>query len=327
VGSAFVLLYGVVPYTHSHLMHLTSVFGALWVMWTRFPDFQHGMLVPVLSAFIIYTRRRQLATLPITGWWPGVLAFAFALVVFWAGRRVDNQYIGFFSIQLYFASAVLWLLGWAWLRALTFPLAFLVFAWPMPFLDGLITFPLRLLMSNASVLTLQVLGVDAVQQGTAIVSAARPEMGMAAGGAFAVDVADPCSGIRSLFALMMISALYGCFVLKTPWQRGLLFLASVPLAVAGNLARILCLTLGTIVLGPKVAIGTLENPTIFHLLAGYVVFVIALGGMFGVASLLQLKSGEIHAFVRRVRGFAQNAPEIGAIKPRRERDSLSPDLY
>jgi len=57
--------------------------------------------------------------------------------------------------------------------------------------------------------------------------------------------------------------------------------------VAGNFARIIMLTLGTITLGPEVAIGSLEEPTTFHMLSGFLVFAVALGGMLGVGHLLQ----------------------------------------
>ena len=102
-----------------------------------------------------------------------------------------------------------------------------------------------------------------------------------------MDVANPCSGIRSLFALMMISALYAHLTLAKTWQKLALFALSPALAVAGNFARMLMLTFGTILLGSKVAIGTEENPTTFHMAAGFFVFVVALGGMVAVGWVLQ----------------------------------------
>jgi exosortase/archaeosortase family protein len=72
-----------------------------------------------------------------------------------------------------------------------------------------------------------------------------------------------------------------------PWQKWVVFLSSIPLAVAGNFARIIMLTLGTITLGPEVAIGSIEEPTTFHMLSGFLVFAVALGGMLGVGWLLQ----------------------------------------
>jgi exosortase len=283
------ILYGLVPYTYSHLdfgSQMVPVFQALWLMWNRLPDFQHGMLVPFLAGLVVYLDRKKLAQIPIKGWWPGMLCVVLTLALFWAGRRVDNQYIGFFSIQILLAALVLWLLGWRWLGALAFPLAFLVFAWPMPFLDNRVTFPLRMFMSSASAGTLNLFGLPVVQNGTGLRSAADPQAGFAEGQLFEVDVADPCSGIRSLFALMMVSALYGHFTLRSPWKRAALFLSAVPLAIVGNLVRIIMLTLGILLLGAPTAIGTLEKPTFFHQLAGYAVFLVALGGMILVGQAL-----------------------------------------
>ncbi|HVE16393.1 MAG TPA: exosortase/archaeosortase family protein, partial [Chthoniobacterales bacterium] len=214
------------------------------------------------------------------------------LALFWAGHRVDNQYIGFFSIQLLLASLILWILGWRWLVALAFPLAFLTFTWPMPFLDNIITFPLRIFMSGLSVSVMNLFGLPTVQNGTGIFSAPNPGVHLAAGELFQVDVADPCSGIRSLYALMMISALYGYFTLQSPWRRGVLFLSAIPLAIAGNLARILILTLGIVSIGAPTAIGTLEKPTWFHEGAGFAVFLVALGGMIFICNLLNFSPTE-----------------------------------
>jgi exosortase len=320
-------LYGLVPYTYSHLgagAQLVSVFHAMAIMWERFPDFQHGILVPPICIVLIILRRGELATLIPRGWTPGICIVVLSLLVFWVGRRVDNQYIGFFSIQLLLASVVLWIWGWRWLEALGFPILFLAFAWPLPFLDNLVAFPLRIIMSSASVSLLQTFGVDAIQQGTAIVSAPKPELGLAAGGAFAVDVADPCSGIRSLFALMMVSALYGYFTLRTPAHRLLLFIASIPLAVAGNLARIIGLTVGTIVLGPKIAIGTLEHPSFFHMLSGYAVFAVALAGMMVVSAALNLSLTEIRAHWIRLQSVQTGVSKITRSS---SNQTSEPDLY
>jgi exosortase len=325
VAALLVTLYGVIPYTYSHLLEnvrLISVAQALWLMWNAFPDFQHGMLVPVLAAVVIYLQREKLAAIPITGWWPAIVLVALSLLMFWAGRRVDNQYIGFFSLQALLGSLVLWLLGWRWLWALAFPLAFLVFTWPMPFLDNIITFPLRMLMSSMSVAALNFFGLAVIQNGTGIFSAPNAEIGLAAGKLFQVDVADPCSGIRSLFALMMISALFGYFTLQSPWKRGVLFLCSIPLAIAGNLARILLLTLGIITLGSPTAIGTLEDPSWFHEGAGYVVFLVALGGMLAVAKLLNSTSSQWRENWKRLQSEVKNST---AIEP--SSSNAKPDIY
>ena len=74
------------------------------------------------------------------------------------------------------------------------------------------------------------------------------------------------------------------------WKKWVLFLCAPPLAVAGNLARIIMLTIGTVAFGSEFALGKnpLENPSWFHLAAGYLVFLVALCGMMGVGWLLSL---------------------------------------
>jgi exosortase/archaeosortase family protein len=174
-----------------------------------------------------------------------------------------------------------------------------------------------------------------VRSGTAIISAPVPQLGIRAGEQFAVDIADPCSGIRSLFALMMVSALYAYYMVRTEtgfriqdsgfgkkgarfplplsilqacvkhWRRWLLFACSVPLAVLGNLVRILALTFGTILFGSEFAIGknALTEPSFFHMAAGYLVFAVALGGMAGIGWLLNQENGQWKLWAAQLRAW------------------------
>jgi exosortase len=251
-------------------------------------QWQHCWMVLPLFAFLVYQLRHELAVVKPTGNSLGLVAFIFSLVVYYIGFRVDNVQLGILALLLAPPTLTLWLAGRNALAILAFPFLFLFFAWPVGFLESAITFPLRVMMSHAAVFSLDFIGIDVVRNGTGILSAPEPLLGIPAGKKFAVDVADPCSGIRSLFALMMASALYGHFKLQTWWQKWVLFLCSAPLAIAGNLARILMLTIGTIVFGAEFAIGknALTEPSWFHLIAGYLVFIVAIGGMIGISHLL-----------------------------------------
>ena len=249
-------------------------------------DWQHCYLVPFAIAGMIWFERENLPDAAFTKSWTGLAVSVFGLFVYWVGYRADNIFIAYASFQILIGGMILWLLGWTWAKALFVPWAFLIFFYPLTFLDNLIAFPLRMVMSEASVHVLNLFGIGCIKSGTAILSAPDPTAGLRAGARFSVDVADPCSGIRSLFALMMVSALYGYFTQEGAWRKAILFLSSIPLAIAGNLARIIMLTIGTIAMGPEIAIGTLEKPTFFHMAAGYVVFAVALAGMLGVGWLL-----------------------------------------
>jgi exosortase len=251
-------------------------------------EWKHCWLILPFFCFLVYQAREKLALVKPKGEWLGLIAFIFCLSVYYIGFRVDNTQLGIFAMWVTAPSLVLWLAGWNALSILAFPLLFLFFAWPVGFLESAITFPLRVLMSHAAVFSLDFIGIDVVRNGTGILSAPEPLLGIPAGKKFAVDVADPCSGIRSLFSLMMASALYGNLVLINWWQKWILFICSAPLAIAGNLARILMLTIGTIVFGPDFAIGKnpLTDPSWFHMAAGYLVFFVALCGMVAIGKVL-----------------------------------------
>ncbi|MFA7343563.1 MAG: exosortase/archaeosortase family protein [Terrimicrobiaceae bacterium] len=283
--AALWLLYAWNPYAHGYGAHLVTVLHFANVLWQG-EDWQHCYLVLPAVAGMIWFERKNLPDAAFTRSWTGLAATLLGLFVYWVGYRADNIFIAYASFQILIGGLVLWLLGWEWAKALFIPWAFLVFLYPLTFLDNLIAFPLRMIMSEASVHVLNLFGVGCIKSGTAILSAPEPVAGLRAGARFSVDVANPCSGIRSLFALMMVSALYGYFTQRGIWRKAVLFLSSIPLAIAGNLARIIMLTIGTIALGPEIAIGTLEKPTFFHMMAGYVVFAVALAGMLGVGWLI-----------------------------------------
>lgn len=283
--AALWLLYAMNPYAFGYGANMVTVLHFANVLWQG-EDWQHCYIVPFAIAAMVWFERDKLPKTGFVRSWTGLAMTLFGFFVYWVGYRADNIFIAYASFQILTGGLILWLLGWTWAKALFIPWAFMVFLFPLTFLDNLIAFPLRMVMSEASVHVLNILGIGCIKSGTAILSAPDSLAGLRAGARFSVDVADPCSGIRSLFALMMVSALYGYFTQKGVWRKAVLFLSSIPLAIAGNLARIIMLTLGTIAMGPEVAIGTLEKPTFFHMMAGYVVFAVALAGMLGVGWLI-----------------------------------------
>jgi exosortase len=330
-ASALYFLVFLVPYAAGYLGPRLPLAQTLKNMWA-YEQWQHCWLVLPAVIAIVSMQRKELARLPLRGSAWGIVPLAAALLAFWAGYRVENYYIGFFSIHLLVGGLILWFLGWRWFFALIFPFMFLVFLWPLYFLENSITFPLRMIMSHAGVTVLNLLGTPVVLQGTGLISAPDVLLGIPAGKKFSVDVADPCSGIRSLFALMMVSALYAHFTLETWWKKWILFLCSIPLAIVGNLVRILTLTLGTVAFGAEFAIGKnpLTNPSWFHMGAGYMVFAVALGGMIGVAWLLDGGAaglaGQIHKFLKqtdeRPHSPAPGKPASTPASPRPKRQDL-----
>jgi exosortase len=296
VVSLFILtvLVAVFPYATGYALKANTLIALLFTLWNGSEEWKHGMFVFPIAAVLVYLKRRHLATVPLRGSSWGLVLILPSLFLYWVGFMANVQFIGYFAIQGMIGGLTIWFLGIRFFQAVFFIWCFLFFAYPFVFLEESVAFPLRVLMTEASYQFLNLIGVPAVRNGTAILSAADPVAGIVAGQRFSVDVADPCSGIRSLFALSMISALVGILSFNRGWKILCLFLAALPLAVFGNFCRILILTFGTMAFGAKFAIGSLEHPSWFHEAAGFMVYMVALAGVFLLAWILaRVSSGKL----------------------------------
>ena len=256
-----------------------SLFGWLSVFWGR-GDYAHGYLVPVAAGgLFVWKWRTVLQGCPrVTSAW-GLGLVAVAMLLYAAGVRGQVPRVVAASLVILVYGVVLYLGGWPWAKELWFPCAFLVFMIPLNVIDPYVSFPLRMLVAKAASGLLNVLGLRVFTQGTGIYSRT--------GGFMPLDVADPCSGIRSLVALMALTSLYGHLVMDRGWKKWVLFLASVPLAVLGNLARITTVAL--------VAQGFGYDPAmkIYHEFSGYIVFSLAILCMLGLGAILNVHYREV----------------------------------
>lgn len=290
-AAVFLALFAFWPYQHGHYDERISVLKGLYLLVTGpiGSEWIFCLVVPFITAFLIYLRRDSFRGVPIDGSVWGIVFLLFSLVVYWLGYRADTRYLGYASAQLVVGSMIVWLLGWKYMRLLFFPWLFFAFTWPFLPLEEMLAFKLRIFAAHSSSLLLNVIGVDCIREGTAIISSADPELGYQRGALFQLDVDDPCSGIRSLFSLIMISVFYGYIALAKVWQRVFLFAAAVPLAVAGNIVRMILLAYGCIFFGTEFAVGA-EYPSTYHEMSGIAVFVVALAGMFSISRALESRN-------------------------------------
>ncbi len=257
----------------------TSLLKWLWISWSRGADYVHGFFVPPLAIGLMYWRwNKKLRNVPVTSSKWGLWFIGGAMVLYIIGARGQvNQLIAISLVVLAFG-VVLYLGGWAWLEELWFPCALLSFMIPLDFLDERLGFPLRIFVANTSSRFLNLFGLDVFNQGTGIHSAS---------GRFApLEVANPCSGIRSLEALMTLTALYGYLAMDKAWKKWILFLSSIPLAVIGNLARIMTMVLVSLGFGS-------DSATKVHNFSGFIVFSLAILCMLGLGTLLNLHYRDI----------------------------------
>jgi len=275
VSLAWIIVF--LPYAAGYGAHRITIAQWLLRSWHD-PTWQHGALAAPIAAFLVWRVRKWLATFPQEPSIAGLALVVLALFIFWIGYRGNFYYLGYASIQLLIAGAVLWVWGWRFFCSVAFAWVILGFAWPYLFFEDTVAFKLRFLMVSATGDILNAIGIPTHQDGTRLVSAATGTYAEAA--RFSMNVDGPCSGLRSLFALMMVSALFGYFRQRTFWRRALLFALSVPFAVIANTARILILTFATMAFGEKFALGSGEEYTSnFHLLTGIFVFIVSLGGL------------------------------------------------
>lgn len=247
---------------------------------TESSEWTYCGLVPFIVAWLVWRLWPQLRATPAEPSRAGYSIFAVGLFLYLAGFLMENYYIGMGSMEIVYAGLIIVYLGWRFMRLLLFPWAFLMFMWPYNFMED-VALELRLKMSALSHYVLAIIGVPNLLQGTAIVSpagAAHP---------FAIDIADPCSGIRSLFALVMIAALFAFIAFEKLRQQAVIIALAVPLVIVGNLVRIVALALATTSFGTAFALGTNDHPSWFHEAAGYLVYLINFGGLILVGTLLQ----------------------------------------
>ena len=248
-------------------------------------DMSHGYLVPLFSLYVLWTERKRLREAASSPAWGGVALLVLSLLLLFFGSRGLQVRIEAVSFILFTIA-----LPWAfWGRRVAsiclFPAIFLCFVIPLSTYLDFVTVHLRLFASSFAVGLLNGFGMEVVRHGTAIESAGA--------GKFAIDIAEPCSGLRSLFALMSLTAAYSWYAHKTWPRRMALFACSVPIAVLGNVTRIVTICIVAAVCNPDVALG------FYHDYSGYVIFAVAI--------LLMLACSDLVA--RAADGFARMKAE------------------
>ena len=248
-----------------------DILARLATDWWIDPNFSHGFLVPVFSGFVVWQDRKQLAALPQKPSWFGLAVIAGALVVLIVGVLGAEFFLSRSSLVLLIGGLVICFLGWGHFRAILFPLAFLFFMIPIPVIVfNQIAFPLQFLAARLGSSLLDLFGVPVLREGNVI---QLPTM--------ALEVAQACSGIRSLMSLGALAVIYGYFLETRNLHRVLLALAAIPIAIVANGLRVM----GTGMLGyywdPDKAEG------FFHTFSGWVIFIISLALLFSFHAMLR----------------------------------------
>jgi exosortase len=240
--------------------------------WYDLPDYSHGFLVPFFAIFVMWDNRKVLRDIPLRPSWAGVPLIVFGLIVVVLGVYGADLFLSRISFLILVSGLIWTFLGRPMLHALSFPLFILLLAIPFPaIVFNQITFPLQLLASRLASVILPLLGVPVLLEGNVI---ELPVMKL--------EVAEACSGIRSLMSLFTLAVFYGYFLERTTRRRVILALASIPIAIAANTARIVGTGLCVQYWDPEKALG------FFHEFSGWVMFVISLACLYVLHRLMRL---------------------------------------
>ena len=233
--------------------------------WTNDGNYSHGFLILPLALYFAWERRGKLAAAaprPATGM--GLVMLLGSLAVLIVGLLGAELFLTRIALIGTIAGSVLFVWGWPVLRILIFPIAFLLLMIPIPsIIFNQIAMPLQLLASRFGEWTLQTAGIPVLREGNVIILANTT-----------LEVAEACSGIRSLVSLLTLGIIYGYFADSRVWVRLIIAGSTIPIAILTNGARVAGTGLAAHYYGPKAALG------FFHDFSGWALFVVAFGLMF-----------------------------------------------
>lgn len=193
-------------------------------------DDNQMLIAPVIVIGLFWWKRKELLSQPMTVSWQGLLLVALGLLLHIVGYRVQQPRISIIALFV----GIYGLMGLAWgpkvLRASFFPFFLFIFCVPFGTLSEFITVPLRHLVVSIVEHTTHLFRMGVIQQGTQLIDPM---------GKFQFEVAPACGGIRSLIMTTMLAIVFGFVAFRAAWKRILLVGLAIPLAVAGNVLRLL----------------------------------------------------------------------------------------
>ena len=227
--------------------------------WYFDDNYSHGFLIIPLALYLAWERRRRFAETPNQPGPLGLVVVAGSIAVLLAGVLGSELFLTRISILGTVAGSVLFLFGWRRMKVLAFPIAMLFLMIPLPaIIFNQIAFPLQLLASRVGEATLTAAEIPVLREGNVLVLANT-----------SLEVAEACSGIRSLVSLLTLGIVFGYFTDNRLWMRVVIALSTVPIAIVTNGGRVAGTGIAAHRFGPQAAQGFL------HEFSGWMVFVVA----------------------------------------------------
>ncbi|MCA9473070.1 MAG: exosortase/archaeosortase family protein [Nitrospirales bacterium] len=247
-----------------------DITNALVMDWYNDPDYSHGFLVPFLSLFFVWERWDDIKQTEIQPSVWGIGLLGLGLLMLLIGDVGAELYTQRCSLIAVLAGLVLLIFGWNIMWLVSLPLAFLVFMVPLPaIVVNTIAFPLQLFAAKTATFCLFSLGIPVLREGNLIALAGTT-----------LEVAEACSGLRSLLSLLALGTVYGYFSQRLLWKRWALVFLSIPIAIVANAIRVS----GTGILAHYWGVEAAEG--FYHTFEGWIVFVAAFAMLLVCGTLL-----------------------------------------
>jgi exosortase len=257
VGAGFLLLYW-------------RVIASLVRAWSTDDNYSHGFVIVPIALYFAWERRDRFAAAPIRPSLFGLVVVLGSMCLLMAGLLGAELFITRLSLLGTATGIILFLFGWRRLSVLIFPLAFLLLMIPLPaILFNQIAFPLQLTASRVGEFVITAANVPVLREGNLLV---LPNT--------TLEVAEACSGIRSLVSLLTLGITFGYFADSRAWVRTLIALSTIPVAILSNGLRVAGTGIAAHRFGPAAAEG------FFHEFSGWALFVVAFLMMLGLQRLL-----------------------------------------
>jgi exosortase len=238
--------------------------------WIHLPDFSHGFIIPLISLYFLYGKREALFSARINGAWSGLGWMVLGIFLLLLGNLATEYFIMRVSLLVMLGGLILFFFGKETLKIVSFPLFYLIFMIPIPsiILDR-VTFPLQLFASKMASESLQLIGIPVLREGN-IIQLANTTL----------EVAEACSGIRSLISLLALSIAFAYLSQQGMVNRILLVISTLPIAILANVMRVSGTGILAHYYGDSVAQG------FFHGFSGWIIFIVAFVLLLGVNGLL-----------------------------------------
>jgi len=231
---------------------------ALVQEWSEFPSLSHGFAVPLIAGYLLWSRRDRIAAAPWAPSLAGLPVLVLGMAVFAIGIRADEVFLARLSLPATLLGVSLFVAGWQFVKAAWLGIAYLIFMVPAPYSTlKILTQRSRLVDADAAAAILQLLGVPLYQDGVML---HLPNISL--------EVADDCSSIPAIAALLSLGVVYASLSRSTLAVRFALVAGTIPLAIGANIIRI------TLTAAAAYYIGTWTLGGFWHKFSGTVTFML-----------------------------------------------------